>query len=916
MIKIRNLCKKYKKEDKYIIQNLNLDLPDTGTVTIIGKSGSGKSTLLRLIGLIDLDYEGSIKINGIELKSMTNNEMSNFRFQNIGFSFQKEEFDESMTVKENLSWQLKITNLDKSSEENAIDSILNLVNLKEKKNELIKNLSGGERKRVGIARALINNPNILILDEPFASIDDQNRSIIIKTLNVIARTSLVIVVTHSNDRLENDTLIECVDGNFQIKEDKREFYKIMKVKIKVRKRYSFFNMIKKSLKTFRGNKIRYLLVLFGLIISNTCFGMSFYLSSSVKETISNTLKGTIDNNSLEIVKDNPNIIDDSLYGTNIDISEKICSDYSNYVTGYGVYYYGNFEQLFDNKNCCYITLNNKNKINLNSISIRNFINPLRDYEENIKVLNLKNDEIVLMLKQSDYDALEKMLGIYSIDQYIEKYGLYLNLEVGASIMQYSADIIFKIVKIIVGVSAEIIVNNAQWNIQFLNKELKLEQYNNLEIDSDIPWKIKCCSYLSLKHNTFLEFYESFVKDNKYSSYLIEKINFNKDRYAVIVDNIVDIKLSEINEICNKFEDNINSVIVSNSAFGFLADGRYCGFSKPLFLSLERQELNRLADVNYQSKLDLNVFQGAMFEVEEGVYKCDLISSVKTQDGIKYKVLSKDDYLLEGQKPKSIDEILISSNLATKLFLTNKDYLNAKISGLILLETVQSQEEYINKFKDVEFRITGVIDSKEDAIYQSSIFPTAFLIDRGNLKASDSRCTGALINFNSLLDHDLILNYMKVSFPNFECSFPGEIIENGINEAIYFVNIFLVSFSAFTMFISLGMLSFAMNILISKEKRKIGIYLTYGYHNIEIFETYFTSILLLVFNAFISSVFNVIFVSLYETLMYEKTVYSFESINPIVYITMALFSIFSLMIGALHIHSKIRDYTPFECFKTK
>ena len=104
-----------------------------------------------------------------------------------------------------------------------------------------------------------------------------------------------------------------------------------------------------------------------------------------------------------------------------------------------------------------------------------------------------------------------------------------------------------------------IFNNFTWNIQFLNKELKLEQYNNLEIDSDIPWKIKCCSYLSLKQNTFLEFYESFVKDNKYSSYLIEKINFNKDRYAVIVDNIMDIKLSEINEICNKFEDNIRII---------------------------------------------------------------------------------------------------------------------------------------------------------------------------------------------------------------------------------------------------------------------------------------------------------------------------------------------------------------------
>lgn len=916
MIKIRKLYKRYKENDKYVIENLNLDLPDTGAVTIVGKSGSGKSTLLRILGSIDLDYIGSVKINNVELNSMNSNEISNFRFQNIGFSFQKEEFDELMSVKENLAWQLKITSLDKDSEERVIDSILDLVNLKDKKNELIKNLSGGERKRVGIARAIMNSPNILILDEPFSSIDDYNRSIIIKTLNIISQKSLVIVVTHSNDRLENDTLIECVDGNFQIKEDNRNFKKEKRIKYKLRKRYRLLDMIKRAFKTSKENKIRYLLVLFGLTISNTCFGMSFYLSSSVKKTVSETLKGTIDNNSLEIVKDNPNVIDDSLYGANMDVAKNISYDYDKYVTGYGTYYIENFEQLFDSKNSCYITLNNKNKININSLSIRNFINPIRDYEEDIKIFNLKNDEIVLMLKQSDYDNLEKLLGIYTIDKYIDQYGLYLNLEISASIMQYSTECIFKIVKIIVGENSGIVVDSEYWNIHFLSEELKFEQYNNLDIKNDIPWKIKCCSYFTIAENEFLEFYELFVKDKKYSSLLIEKIDFEKDRYAVIVDNLADLKISDVFEIKNRFEENINSIIVSNAAFGFLADGRYCGFSKPLFLSLERQKLNKLADINYQSKVNLSIFQGAVFEVEEGVYKCDLISSVKANDGIKYKVLSNKNNLLRGDIPKNVNEIVISSNLANKLFSLSNDCIDEKISGLILLDTIQQRDEYINKFKDIEFKIVGVVEDKDDAIYQSSFFPTAFLIDKGNLKANDSRYTGALINFNESFNHDTVLKYIKDNYQNFECSFPGEIIENGIDEAVNFVNIFLVSFSAFTMVISLGMLSFAMNILISKEKRKIGIFLTYGYHNLEIFNFYLTSIILLVFNSFISSIINIFAIATYEAFFYEKSALNIFDINPIVFIMMFLFSAISLLIGAVHIYSKICNYTPFECFKIK
>ena len=914
MIDIRHLKKKYENDNRYVINDLSISLPDTGIITIVGKSGAGKSTFIRLIGTIDLDYMGSIKINGKEVKEMPQKELSDFRFQNIGFSFQKEEFDESMTVSENMLWQLKITDLNRTSKQEAILAALNLVQLVDKKDDLIKNLSGGERKRVGIARAILSNPRILILDEPFASLDEKNKEKVIDTLNLISKYALVIIVTHSKIRLREDTLIECVDGNFRIIDDNRNFNNKSFVKEKKRRKYMFIDAFKNFFRVFKENRLRYILVLLGLILGNTCFGLSFYLTSNVKETVSETLKGTIDQNSLKIIKENQKILDDSLYGATINISQNVFNDFSSYVSGYGMYFYGNFEQLFDAKNNCFITLNNNNKININSLSVRSFINPVRDYEENIKILNLKNDEIVLMLKEQDYISLENMLGIYSIEKYIDKYGLYLNLDISASVMQYSAECIFKIIKVLKGKSSGVIVNSHNWNIDFVTKELKLEPYYNLEIENEIPWKIKCSSFITVYEDLFLDFYKEFVTNKKYDSLLLEKIEIETNRYSIIVDNISDTKIVDVYNIYNIFKNNINSMIISNSSFGFLADGRYCGFSKPLFFSNDRSKLNKLADANYQSKANLEIFQGATFDIEDGIYKCDLISSVKSKDCIKYKVYTNKHNIIYGKEPSNINEILISSSLAIQCFNSIEESIDNILNCVALTETVQTSNTYINKFKDIDFKITGIIEDEDLSIYQSAYFPTAFLISKCDIKANDSRCNGALINFDNSITHEDILNFMLNQYDEYICTFPGEILEDGINESIMFVNIFLISFSIFIMIISLSMLNFVLNILISKEKRKIGIFLTYGFYKKEIFKTYFVSILSLITYSTLSSIVNIIIISIYENIIYEGNSIMLGNINPIVFFSMIMFSLFSLIIGSIYVYFKINKYSPFECFQ--
>ena len=197
MINVSNLYKSF--NDQKILNGVNFKISKGECVVIIGKSGSGKSVLLKhILGLFKLE-EGSIEIDGESLKDLTYNQLQNVRAK-IGMVFQSGALFDSMTVNENIKIALdRLTNLSEKEIQKRINECLNEVGMKDTNHLMPSELSGGMKKRVGIARAISFNPDYLFYDEPTTGLDPIMSDIINKLISKFNKNNDVtsLVITHS-----------------------------------------------------------------------------------------------------------------------------------------------------------------------------------------------------------------------------------------------------------------------------------------------------------------------------------------------------------------------------------------------------------------------------------------------------------------------------------------------------------------------------------------------------------------------------------------------------------------------------------------------------------------------------------------------------------------------------------------------
>ncbi len=168
---------------------------------IMGHSGSGKSTLIRILGLMDNATSGKYVINDRDVSMLSDKELSNIRMENIGFIFQDYYLDENLRAYENVMLPMLINKkIDKSDRKIKAIDLLKNIGLGDRVNHYPKELSGGEQQRVCIARALANNPDYLLGDEPTGNLDEENEIKILETLKKLSLNGkCVIVVSHSNE---------------------------------------------------------------------------------------------------------------------------------------------------------------------------------------------------------------------------------------------------------------------------------------------------------------------------------------------------------------------------------------------------------------------------------------------------------------------------------------------------------------------------------------------------------------------------------------------------------------------------------------------------------------------------------------------------------------------------------------------
>lgn len=215
LLEVKNLSKTYGTGETAVhaLKNATFSVSKGEFVAVVGESGSGKSTLLNLIGGLDTPTSGKVFLDGRDLFSMKERNLTVFRRRNIGFVFQSFNLIPELTVEQNILFPVLLDY--QKPDQKYLEQLLNLLHLTERRRHLPSQLSGGQQQRVAIGRALMTRPALILADEPTGNLDSQNSSEVIALLKEASRTyeQTIVMITHSRTIAQTaDRILRVSDG--------------------------------------------------------------------------------------------------------------------------------------------------------------------------------------------------------------------------------------------------------------------------------------------------------------------------------------------------------------------------------------------------------------------------------------------------------------------------------------------------------------------------------------------------------------------------------------------------------------------------------------------------------------------------------------------------------------------------------
>ena len=200
LVRIRGLAKDYKRgvETVHVLQRLDLDIRQGEFLALMGPSGSGKSTLLNLIGGLDRPSSGEIEVGGMRIDRLSDGALGNWRANHVGFIFQMYNLLPTLSAERNVELPLLLTRLPRAERRKRTEAALRLVGLSDRAKHKPRELSGGQEQRVGIARAIVSDPTLLLCDEPTGDLDRKSGDEILDLLQALNEQhgKTIIMVTH------------------------------------------------------------------------------------------------------------------------------------------------------------------------------------------------------------------------------------------------------------------------------------------------------------------------------------------------------------------------------------------------------------------------------------------------------------------------------------------------------------------------------------------------------------------------------------------------------------------------------------------------------------------------------------------------------------------------------------------------
>lgn len=223
MIDIKNITKSF--GSLQVLKGIDLHIYKGEIVSIVGPSGAGKTTLLQIIGTLDKPDTGTVIVDGIEVNGLSTNKLSRFRNEHLGFVFQFHQLLPEFTAIENIMIPAYIAGKKQSDARERAEELLQFMGLESRAKHKPNELSGGEKQRVAVARALMNNPAVILADEPSGSLDTKNKAELHQLFfDLRDRFGQTFVIVTHDEQLASitDRTIHMKDGNIMLNEDNQE----------------------------------------------------------------------------------------------------------------------------------------------------------------------------------------------------------------------------------------------------------------------------------------------------------------------------------------------------------------------------------------------------------------------------------------------------------------------------------------------------------------------------------------------------------------------------------------------------------------------------------------------------------------------------------------------------------------------
>ncbi|MCR5185304.1 MAG: ABC transporter ATP-binding protein, partial [Bacilli bacterium] len=755
MIDIKNLTKSYKKHQ--VLKGIDLFFPRNGLIAICGPSGCGKTTLLNCLSSL-LPFDGEIEIDGVKMSKLSEKEKDDYRLKHIGFVFQDFKLFNSETVLRNIMLPLEMANNMKKhlKERKALD-LLEIVGLKKYKNHKINQLSGGEKQRIAIARALVNDPKIILADEPTGALDTYNSDEIMKILLKISKKSLVVIVSHDEELMRKyaSKIIHMRDGlidsnEFPNRENRDTYLPVLKNKESNKKpaipasfliRHSFMSMKSKKGRTLICNAITSL----GLI----GVGLAMSLSSTISVNIKKTYASMIDESKIVVsVNENNNKRVDVLSGNYYE-AMAIAEKYPNYVMDIGVNYYVDFENFFKSKNEFAIASTTYREVldgfstrNINEFKWLDYYTPTKIYPN--KVDNLADDEIIIgitypMVEDICY-KLKIVRTVDSLSEYLEKNSLQVYLDVANNDWMYSDQQLFTVKGFVLVTDCCIYHTNHLWNEQIFETNMRFPSTEIINRFDMYPWVMKKIIYFHTYGNTddFLievendavsDEYLFEIADELFYPWLYKGVNVKERHRVLFFINPYDSIPKRYSDILLDFNKNIYGPIYgSYGGYLFYPTNMISGFAHEMFFSLSESSLEQVIDDN--SSLNLN--NNEYITIRDGVMVGHYSKTI--QESVRFSPLNGN--LIYGREPKTLDEIAISSALLKKLGGSFGSLNYPLFIGYNDQETLMDNG-YVNRsFINTQVKITGIVDSPKYEVFHHSYWTINFFKSRLGVSSFD------------------------------------------------------------------------------------------------------------------------------------------------------------------------------------